>query len=524
MKYKELENKEAVSRTGWTGWKKFLVVLNVMLAIVIAFALLLEVNYLSSRHYMRRDMTFAQEFELADITKNVLKQIPETEKVQLHLLRKLDEAYTENGRQYTNAPVNVALLRLNDIIDELKQYSGSVEFFLYDLNTANAKVVLEELKETIGIVPESCRANDLIIIYKGRKKTVSVNEMFTAENPTDYASQPKLKSFFAESVITSAIRELIEDRKTVIYFMTGHKELDKDSNEDGIGIFASLLLKENCELKKIEKFSTYSEIPPDCDVLVIPSAGKKFQEFEIQTISGYVNNGGRILILLRAMTDTGIEKIAEDLGLKVGNDLVMEGDKSYTQISMGTSGLAMPLPEGQFYVDRFGNHIITEKLAGTALLCQLARSVTPSEKLPDGVEAVPLLMTTEKGWGETDYRHADKARFNSGKDLQGPVTFAVAVTRKAAADNIHNQARLVIVGSHFSIEDAVMNFMPEFTLNSVRWLAEKENEISIPRKNPENRMILFSENDATFLKWLLLLIMPAFIALFGFSLWLIRRR
>ena len=86
------------------------------------------------------------------------------------------------------------------------------------------------------------------------------------------------------------------------------------------------------------------------------------------------------------------------------------------------------------------------------------------------------------------------------------------------------QARVVIVGSHFAVEDEVMNYMPEFTMNSMRWLAEKESDISIPRKNPESRLMHFSETDAVFLKWLLLLILPAFTALFGFTVWVIRRR
>ena len=130
----------------------------------------------------------------------------------------------------------------------------------------------------------------------------------------------------------------------------------------------------------------------------------------------------------------------------------------------------------------------------------------------EGITASELIKTGAGSWGETDIaslKSTGQAEFNEGKDIKGPVSIAVALSKKldataalqikdstaeakgqvkdATEANVEEtkqnpEARVVLFGDSDFIKGA--NFRQSFDLivNSVNWTTNQEDFISIRPK------------------------------------------
>lgn len=95
-----------------------------------------------------------------------------------------------------------------------------------------------------------------------------------------------------EQKLTNAIIDTTVSRKPHIYFLTGHNE--EGITDDLITINAYIQNEIN-DVSSLDLLQ--SNIPDDCDTLVIASPSKDFEELEANKILEYINKGGNILWL-----------------------------------------------------------------------------------------------------------------------------------------------------------------------------------------------------------------------------------
>src|SRR6185436_4463292 len=171
-------------------------------------------------------------------------------------------------------------------------------------------------------------------------------------------------------------------------------------------------------------------------------------------------------------------------------------------------------------VASYGAHPITEHMRVMTFF-PLARSVTPEATLPEGVTADKLLNTNERSWGEVDTKGGE-AEFNEGKDLKGPVTLAVAVTKTAG----EKKARLVVYGDSDFASNQYVGTAGNGNLfsNTVNWLARDESFISIKPKSPEDRRIELTEAQGRLVTIVMIWMLPLGILIAGVSVFVKRRR
>src|SRR5262249_55950364 len=113
--------------------------------------------------------------------------------------------------------------------------------------------------------------------------------------------------------------------------------------------------------------------------------------------------------------------------------------------------------------------------------------------------------------------------FDEKTDLKGPVSLAVVATKDLGENK---KARLVVYGdSDFASNQGFgLQGNGNLFLNTISWLAQDENFISIRAKNPEDRRLTMTEAQGTLVSYVMLLFLPGAVLFAGVSVWMKRRK
>ncbi len=164
----------------------------------------------------------------------------------------------------------------------------------------------------------------------------------------------------------------------------------------------------------------------------------------------------------------------------------------------------------------------------------LARSVTPVEGGVNGRNAQPIVTTSEQSWAEMDMAEllTGRVELNAGKDRPGPITLAAAVSAPSAEapkpdappEGPKPEARVVVYGdSDFASNgDLGVPGNKDLFMNTLGWLSQQENLISIRTKEASDRRLTMTEAQQSNVNWLSLLGLPVII--FGMGIYSWRRR
>ena len=175
----------------------------------------------------------------------------------------------------------------------------------------------------------------------------------------------------------------------------------------------------------------------------------------------------------------------------------------------------------------------------------LARSVTPVSGGVNGHTAQPFVETGPRSWAETDIKRLTQSgqveREVDKGDKPGPVSLAAAVSATATeapppppnpgdptnkpADLPKPESRIVVFGDSDFVTNGYLGIPGnrDLFLNSVNWLAQQENLISIRPKDPEDRRVSLTADQAKLVFWLSILIIPGLILAGGVQTWWRRR-
>jgi ABC-type uncharacterized transport system involved in gliding motility auxiliary subunit len=166
----------------------------------------------------------------------------------------------------------------------------------------------------------------------------------------------------------------------------------------------------------------------------------------------------------------------------------------------------------------------------------LARSVTAVMGGVNGHIAQSFVETSPQSWAEADV----KALLTSGQvmldeskgDKKGPISIAAAVSaasteppKPGEADAPKPETRVVVIGDSDFVSAAGLGISGnrDLFLNTVGWLSQQENLISIRPKSPSDNRITLTATQQTNIMLLSLLIIPAFIFGSGVYSWWRRR-
>lgn len=353
--------------------------------------------------------------------------------------------------------------------------------------------------------------NSLVVESDKTFRYVSYEDIYEYDYSSYYYDYSYSTSFAGESAVTSAIDYVISDDLPKLYTLTGHGESELSSD------FAGAVQSANVEYEDLSLL-TEGEIPEDADAIMIYAPQSDISEDERQLLSDYMEGGGNLLLLTDPIEISDFPNLTDLMsgyGVTAEEGIVIEGNQNY--YLMGTPYNLLP---------ELSSDEITQPLAdsGYYVLLSVAQGLSVSSNLPDGVSVTELLTTTDSayskiaGYSLTTYDKEDG-------DTDGPFALAVAVTDTIDEDT---ESKIVWVSSASLIDDQtnqrVSGGNQDFFINSLSWLCDRQDSISIHAKSIDYEYLTISSQTSSLLIALMIGIIPVAFLGVGVYEWIRRKR
>lgn len=353
-----------------------------------------------------------------------------------------------------------------------------------------------------------------------------------------------------EREFTNGLINVLRDAQPKVCFLTGHGERDiLDGDEkDGATMLKALLEGESYQIERIAIRITDPEIPTDCSILVINGLGLKgpqgdLHPKEIEVIQAYLDQGGRMLILLDPWLRTSqAEHRAEQLrpwlerryGILVGSDVLISPTAKWSaELSPEPGEFEDKGPESLFRGSFNMSHRVT-RMFDQKMLLSVVRTVQKAPEAPDNVVCAELLRTPPDFWAETDVAllaKTGRATRDPQEEPSGPHSVAVAVTAKTDVPvgdgGLTRDARLVVVGDTDFASNGQLGVIPgnlNFIMNAIAWLSENEELIAIRPTGKEDMPIMLSDGEERAIVWISVLGTLQAVAAAGLAAYVLRRK
>lgn len=486
---------------------------NAVLMVVILIAILAGVNYLVYKHPLRIDMTFAKLYTLDWQTKEVIARITKDVDVVISYFPDLE----------VNADI---ARRSHDLLEEYTRANRRIRLDTIDLLLHPIRA--RETAERLGFMGKQLPPNSVIFYSQGCKKTLDFMELYEGET-LGFGEAERIKKFKGEQMFTSALLAVTEGRKRKVYWDQGHGTPPLGSREPhGFDTIVEMLTdRENCDVRPLV-LSLTDALPDDCELYVIAGTTEEFTERDLALIDQYLEQGGKLLVMVNPFKTNGLEKLLRKWGVDVKQEYVIDAG-SHLIVGPGRGLQCMTWP---VVLNTYGSHAIVKGLQGKvqSIIPETCGMVAVS-KPPRDVEVISLLDTSDRSWAKTllqDYRQ-EMWEPRPGIDRLGPISIAMAIqASSAAADKPYKNVRIVVVGD----SDMIVNRLPlelqiprplEFFMNSIRWLLEREHAIRVSPREPHDPTIQLTEGNTRFVFVLSIFVLPGLAVIFGIVVWLRRR-
>jgi ABC-type uncharacterized transport system involved in gliding motility auxiliary subunit len=324
----------------------------------------------------------------------------------------------------------------------------------------------------------------------------------------------KVQDADQEEKLTNALVKVLREGKQVVYVSQGHGEADlANTDRPGFSEAKTKLEKANYEVKPLV-LARQGKVPDDAAVVIVAGPRTDLLGPEIDALDAYLGRGGKLLVMVNPpfpehSQPEALRKLLGRWGLELADDLVIELNPIGQVFGIGPQ---VPI------VQQYEPHPITRDMRNISTLFPLTRSITVAKTPPAGVTIQPLARTTPDSWGETDRRALEQGQARPDPaDPKGPLNLAVTATK--------DKTRLVLVGTANVAVNQFLNVQgnPDFFLNTMSWLAEQEDQISIRAKDTKSTPVFLNAQQAQAVLWLPVVILPS-LALAGGIVAVVRRR
>ncbi len=466
--------------------KSFIYSSNLILVIVLVLGILVIANYLLAKHHYRIDFTEAKLHSLSDQSVSVLKGLKDEVRIKL---------FFREG--------NFGRSTMENLMEIYSYHSGRIKYEFIDPDKNPGLVKRYEITE------------DGTTIFESGDKESRITST-------------------SEEDVTNAIIKVSRERKKAVYFLEGHGESSiEESGDNGYSIVKDELEKLAYEVKKLP-LALSDNFPDDISLLVIPGPQKDLLPNELDTIRNFIQSGGRVFFMIDPETVPGLIPFLQEFGVKLERDLIVD-----TVSRLLGGDYFMPV------VNEYESHEITQKFR-YATFFPYARSVNTLEENPEGVTVEILAKSSPNSWSERQLDQQE-VTFDEERDESGPVSLAVVATIQPdqeeklesgqegeseetptgspEEDQLEKEGRIAVFGDSDFVTNRYyyLSGNGNFFLNTVNWLTEEKDLISIQPKTSSPRTIQLSPSQGRLIFFVSLIILPLTVLITGVSIWIRRR-
>jgi ABC-type uncharacterized transport system involved in gliding motility auxiliary subunit len=251
------------------------------------------------------------------------------------------------------------------------------------------------------------------------------------------------------------------------------------------------------------------KVPDDAAVLIIPGPRTDLFPPEMDALDAFVGKGGKLLVMVNPFQNEKMKTWLAKYGFDLGDNLIVEPNPIGRLFGIGPE---VPI------VQQYESHPITRDMSGVSTLFPLTRSVGQAQPPPQGTTVQALARTSPQSWGETNRDALQRGEAQPDpQDPKGPLPVASVATK--------DKARVVVYGTSSIASNQFLNLQGnrDFFLNTVSWLAEEEDQISIRPKDTKQTPVFLSAQQGQAVFLLPVVVMPALV-LVGGIVAVVRRR
>lgn len=347
---------------------------------------------------------------------------------------------------------------------------------------------------------ETVMNNSLVVECGDRSRYIGYDDIYLQE--TDMYSYSYSTSFDGEGAITSAIDYVISDELPQLYVLEGHGEAELPST------FSEQIEKDNMEVSSLSLL-TVDEIPEDASCLIIYAPQSDISEEELDMLSDYVSDGGKLLVMSGPVQDgslSNLNSLPESYGVTVTDGIVVESDREH---------YAFQAP--YILLPDMTSHAITDSLIeeNYFVLMPISQGLT----VEDSSGTVTSLLTTSAySYSKADAYDLETYEKEDG-DTDGPFALAVSIEDSSGGG-------IVWFASSSFLEDMYNAFSSgangDIAMNALSSLVGESEAMAIRSKSLNYNYLTISESTSSLLKATMIGIFP--LVYFGIGVYVIVRR
>ncbi len=481
---------------------------NVIIQMVLLTFIVIAVNGYAYKHFHRFDFSRDRKYALSPRTKQFLGSL--TKPVKL-------------------------IVYMNPATSPLQ---GDVANLVEEYRVAQPKLVSIEQVDPLRNVTRSsevvskyklAQQENVIIVDGGDNHTKIITEDKLAEvdrSGVEYGQPPQITGFTGEQAITSALLEVTEGKKSIIYYVQGHGE-EAVGADKPLKVLATIFDGDHLTASELNLLNVEA-VPADAGTVIFFGPKYDLSDREVKLLSDYWEKGGRIMILLNPEAATPkLAGFLDQVGIKADDDRLIGA----RQMAGNVIGIMR-----DSYLNATGSTSIAQALEGiTVIFPGATQSLTLDAQrvAPANIHVEPLLQALTGFWGEVDYKNIEEeiqngtgVYFDEGRDKAAPIYAAASVQKGAVGDKRvqTNAARMIVVSNALFVENkSLTEASANFFLNSVNWLLEREALVGIPPKLVKTSSLNLTEPQLGTIFWMSVLAVPGFCLGLGLLVWWRRR-
>ncbi len=396
----------------------------IALVIVGAIVLNLLVGFLADRVNLEYDLTTDKKHSISDENKEYLRNVDK--EVVIYVIAGSAGEYSGGYMEYyanqmgysaTTSDYYVQTTRFLELYDELSDNISVVYMDPYGTQIGEIVTRYQELFNYGDIlVTSSFKSKEGAQIDNSRLLTLA--DIYTAEDTTGMAAYNYDYYYITgsrlETSLTSAVASVTSEETKKVAFLASH------SKAAAFDYYRNILNLNNFVVEDIND-ELIKTIPSEYDAVVICAPTADFTKDELDALSIFLENGGKLGKTLLFYGDTGYQNLPNlynflgEWGIAVENGIVLETDPNYhvegdysvnisfgqrnTSVSVGDlyrTGYNIPMYEnGQSYAGRTTETIIGTNGSSVIVPINTDVSVAPDESLEKRKLSYAIISTEE---------------------------------------------------------------------------------------------------------------------------------
>lgn len=352
--------------------------------------------------------------------------------------------------------------------------------------------------------------NSVVVESAKRAKFVSYNDIYQVSYQYAASGYGTSTEFAGESALTSALDYVLSDDLPTVYNLVGHGEAALEEST------TNSIKAANLELSELNLL-TVEAVPADTGCVLLNSPAQDLTADEVKKLASYLRSGGRLLLLTSEATPElpNLAALLADYGVEARQGMVLEGDGSYCL--QGYPHYLLPEIKDQ--------DITSPLLKGSYYVCApMAQGIGRTEETDEDVTVTSLLTTSASAYLKADGRDMETLEKQEG-DVAGPFDVGVAISKTLedgegaakivwfSADLLDQTANAVVSGTNMDL-----------VLNSINWLAEKSEGITIHAKSMSSEYLTVSAFDSGMWTIIFVFLLPLGFLAAGIVVWYRRKK